>query len=194
MRFPDFEAWKEYIHPIDRNKNLQQRYEYYRNKYDMLSEIECSKMCEIGVRYGYSAISFLTAHPIAEYMGIDWISGEHGGVQEDTFRYVYPMLAKEFPEAVISLVHANTQEMVSLPTNEFDFIHIDGDHTYEGAGWDMRIAWESLKHGGMMLIDDYKALKEIQHAVNDFIISRGDQIKQYNLVDTFRGDFRIWKT
>ncbi len=44
---------------------------YYRMKWAIAKVIQPKSILEIGVRYGYSAISFLSACPDAQYVGID---------------------------------------------------------------------------------------------------------------------------
>lgn len=49
-----------------------------------------------------------------------------------------------------------SQDAVSSFDNEyFDWIYIDGDHTYNGVKLDLELYWPKLKSGGFMTGDDY---------------------------------------
>jgi predicted O-methyltransferase YrrM len=68
----------------------------------------------------------------------------------------------------VNLSKKSTQTINVIPTGsytalanlitvgaQFDFIYVDGDHTGEGAMTDACMAWGLLRHGGIMLFDDY---------------------------------------
>ena len=61
--------------------------------------------------------------------------------------------------------------LIKFPDDYFDFIYVDGDHSYEGA-----IA-EKIKNGGIILGHDYSTeMPEVIKAVNDFIGQNNLQI------------------
>lgn len=64
-----------------------------------------------------------------------------------------------------------------LPTirkKGFQFVFVDGDHSYEGALSDARLAWENLEDGGWMMFDDvlHKSNWKIEGKGFDFGVAR----------------------
>jgi predicted O-methyltransferase YrrM len=56
-----------------------------------------------------------------------------------------------------------------LENVKFDFIYIDGDHSYEQVLRDLNNSFKVLKVGGCILVDDYAWIKDtVRRAVNDF--------------------------
>lgn len=56
-----------------------------------------------------------------------------------------------------------------LDNVKFDFIYIDGDHSYEQVQQDLNNSFKVLKVGGVILVDDYAWVKDtVRRAVNDF--------------------------
>jgi len=56
-----------------------------------------------------------------------------------------------------------------LDNVKFDFIYIDGDHSYEQVLRDLNNSFKVLKVGGVILVDDYAWIKDtVRRAVNDF--------------------------
>ena len=58
--------------------------------------------------------------------------------------------------------------ITSFPDNYFDFVYIDGDHSYEGSKSDLKNYYPKVKRGGVISGHDYccnyKESKEIVHA------------------------------
>jgi predicted O-methyltransferase YrrM len=46
--------------------------------------------------------------------------------------------------------------LTNAPTDHYDFIYIDGDHTAAGVYSDATLAWKCLKQNGLMAFDDYR--------------------------------------
>lgn len=47
-----------------------------------------------------------------------------------------------------------------FPDAMFDIIHVDGDHEYPGVKLDQELGWTKLRPGGIMVFDDYRALRK----------------------------------
>jgi len=165
-------------------------YEYYREKYELALAAAPTAIAEIGVRYGYSAWSFLCAAPAASYTGFDRQLGTHGGVKGvDTFAAVAALLARDFPAAAVHLVRADTQTLAdSLPGGPFDLIHVDGDHSEPGCTHDLERALAACRSGGSILIDDYDYIAGVRRAVDRFTRDYADRIAGQRYVATLRGD------
>lgn len=181
------------LHPSDSKQFWSQRfYDYYKNKYQIALRCGPKWICEIGVRWGYSASSFLFANPQAEYTGIDILAGTHGGVKgTDTFGFVRDSLKKNFPDAQIHLIHVNSQQL-SFMGRTFDFIHIDGDHSVKGAYHDMCLAFDAVEPGGHLLVDDYNYIAGVQKAAEQFLDDYG-HLCESEVIESLRGDLLIKK-
>lgn len=167
-------------------------YEYYLQKHIIAMLYRPKKIAEIGVRWGYSAFSFLSASPQAEYTGFDMIGGGHGGAKVDTYMYVDGLLNKNFPDAKINLVYQNTQELKEMPS-KYDFIHIDGDHSTNAVSHDMAIGWQALIPGGVMLIDDDVKIKGVRAAVDKFLKKHFDLLDYFYRMPSLTGEVIIRK-
>jgi hypothetical protein len=173
-KFPDMETWGHAVIIEGEQKKYMSPsfYNYYKEKFDFCTDAklpDAPNIVEIGVRYGYSAFSFLSAYPDANYLGIDMINGGHGGIREkDTFPRVREVLKKNFPDANITLTHKNTFELDEID-GEFDFCHVDGNHRRANCFHDLEICFAACKSGGTILIDDYSYIEGVKLGVHDFI-------------------------
>jgi len=194
--FPTFEQWIGIVpKPGDlahyRRRNF---YDYYKIKFEIALGARPSAICEIGVRWGYSAFSFLSAAPAAAYTGFDIVEGTHGGVRgTDTFAYVRDFLEKHFPQARIELRHADTRLLTELPCGPFDFVHVDGDHSEAGCAHDLCLAMDALEPGGTILVDDYHYIAGVQRAADVFCDDRAADIAEKIVRDSLRGELLIVK-
>lgn len=62
---------------------------------------------------------------------------------------------------------------------KLDWIYIDGDHTYTGCLYDLTNCLKVMKPKGIIFGDDYGNKVEVKRAVDDFISSRGLELKIY---------------
>jgi predicted O-methyltransferase YrrM len=153
-------------------------------------------VAEIGVRAGYSAHAFLSAIRPSAYVGYDTFEpyNEWRGGQDAASR----ILRRDFSSMEIHFVERDTQKMErcclgSVELRDVDFFHVDGDHSHDGCTHDMVLAWESLKRGGVLVVDDYDMIPDIRMAVDGFIRNMEREISRWEYVKTFRGDMVIVK-
>ena len=191
MEFPSIEQWRSIVlAPGEEKFGRLDFYEYYREKFRICRLCGPASIAEIGVRWGYSAFAFLFAAPGASYTGWDFIGGGHGGVKDDTFPRVRKILEQNFPGAKIDLIHADTRTLESLG-GPYDFVHVDGNHSIMGVAHDLKIAFQSLAPGGVILVDDYEYIGGVKVATNGFILSYRDKIEQFYTVESLRGEMII---
>ena len=55
----------------------------------------------------------------------------------------------------------------------FDWIYVDGDHSYKGCLVDLENCRKVLKNDGMIFGDDYGNKKGVEQAVNEFVLKYG---------------------
>ena len=192
--FPKIDWWRQNIvYPNDSKRFLKEHlYEYYLEKYMICRMFMPKAIAEVGVRWGYSAFSFLCASPQAAYTGFDMINGGYGGVAIDTFGHVSKLLNDNFPDAKVVLHHADTRQIQSI-NGPYDFIHIDGNHSTQACYHDIQMAIEACENGGIILIDDYVLHMSVKNAVDSFIKKRAEQIDRYFRLPSLTGEFVLIK-
>lgn len=80
-----------------------------------------------------------------------------------------------------------SDEFFSRNGSSFDFIYIDGYHSYEQAEKDLKNSLSALRIGGLCLVDDYiwgaNKINPVRRAVNDFAVDNAKKIIRVNLDD-----------
>lgn len=197
--FPTLDYWqRKIVAPGDDQFKQERFYDYYRTKYEIAREIEPKRICEIGVRFGYSAFALLAGAPGAEsFIGIDMIGGGHGGVRENTFPRVREMLGREFPNVALWLTHKDTRTIAELPGSAcpctFDLVHVDGDHSEAGCLHDLMLAILAVSPGGTILVDDYTYIAGVTRAVDKFVVDCAAHIELHYCKKSLRGEYIIKK-
>lgn len=123
----------------------------------ILQQLAKDKIClEIGSYKGKSSVGI--AEVAKEVFCVDTFSADGSGQNQ----HENTLTLNEFTENTkgysnISPCVGNSKIMVPLfEDNKFDFIFIDGDHSYEGVKNDILVCWPKLKIGGIMAFHDYK--------------------------------------
>lgn len=162
--------------------------EYYRVKYAVAQFVEPKSICEIGVRAGYSAAAFLLGAPEATvFVGIDPDEGHHGGVV-GFYQHARTTLS-HYPHVKATFYNDNSQYLTRLPDGPFDFVHVDGDHTYQGCRHDLEMVLDS--GAKWILIDDIDFLVDVKNATLDVINERGIKEAMYVPDQGYRGNILI---
>jgi predicted O-methyltransferase YrrM len=168
MSFPSFDEWCATLHPEDThpwNFRTQEFYNEYRTKYAIAKLVKPKSILEIGVRFGYSARAFLCAGDVDIYIGLDFDEpswGSYAGVPRE---WAQEQLRIVFPSVNIVTYNINTQtDGFKFGGKRFDLVHIDADHSYQGALNDMQKFWPLTER--VMVVDDFV---EVQDAVETFI-------------------------
>ena len=192
--FPRIEWWRKNVLIANDSKRFfkEHYYEYYLGKYMICRMFGPRAIAEIGVRWGYSAFSFLQAAPQASYAGYDLLNGGYGGANIDTYSQVTGMLSRHFPQASIKLSHSDTRRMESLG-GPYDFVHIDGNHREEACYHDIEMALEACQAGGVVLIDDYVKVDGVKRAVDNFVKKNAGKIDRYFRQPSLTGEFILIK-
>lgn len=193
-----YEDYLQHVHPHDqwyRLYILPEFYGHFKAKYELFKRYDKSLVAEIGVRWGYSLNAFCHANPNLEFHGFDLIDGGHGGEMRgvNTFPYSEGKIKEKFPNVKLNLYHKNSQELETLNDMKFDYIHIDGDHSYEGCYHDMEISYKSLNKGGIMHLDDYEHtnVPTVKQAIDQWVIDNNDKILKHYSYPSLRGEYII---
>lgn len=115
---------------------------------------------EIGVHGGHSLLLTLLAAPQAHVTCVDLCAWSH------TARCV-AYLQSQFPGRV-TLLRGSSRDVLPLVQGVFDLVHVDGDHSYEGAKFDMEHAHRLSAPDTVFVFDDYydgiaRAVDELGH-------------------------------
>jgi len=156
---------------------------YYRMKYAICKAINPRSILEVGVRYGYSAITFLQASPDSTYLGIDNDTDTFGGSSG----------AIQWAKKITSHYHAtfliaNTQEMESFPGECYDLIHIDGQQDGDGTFHDLELALPKAK---FILIVGFFWSKENMLSATYFLEKYKQFIEYSLIIPSYAGDLLI---
>jgi len=109
---------------------------------------------EIGTYEGRSAYFILDAVPETWVTTIDPFTGSGYLPMIDVKERCYRNL-KHFGERVVILDQPSAEVLPAMTPDQFDFVYVDGLHTYESCRFDIENAWPLLKDGGIMCVDDY---------------------------------------
>jgi hypothetical protein len=161
-----------------------------------MEKYHCDVVCEIGVRTGGNFFKMIEHNP-KEAVAIDcWIDDGKVGRNDCCYDqtgldYQY----NQFLEAVkdkpfVKTVRKYSFEAVKdFPDEYFDFMFIDGDHTYDGITKDLADWYPKMKVGGTFLGHDY--LNRVVRAKNGQIIKFGvveavnEFVKKNNITNFF---------
>lgn len=176
--------FREYVNRDDELAYLFEEWvPYYRMKYAICKVLRPSSILEIGVRYGYSAITFLKAAANATYVGIDNNTSTYGGsvgaidwAQEITKAY----------DATFIIV--DSQKMTSFPGDQYDLIHIDGQQDGDGTFHDLELA---LPKGKWILVDGYFWSGENMLSATHFLKKYSRFIEYAAIIPGYAGDLLI---
>jgi predicted O-methyltransferase YrrM len=121
------------------------RFEYAAFKAAVAEQLKPKTIIEIGVGVGVSALAFLYGCPTATYIGID---------NDVECMRDFPVKPSEFVGDKLGdrgcIWKKDSTKIDRLPPA--DLVHIDGDHSYEGAYNDVMLAWRS--EARWILVDD----------------------------------------
>src|SRR5438477_12888561 len=110
--------FRKFANPADPLSRLFEEWvPYYRLKFCITKVLQPKSILEIGVRYGYSARTFLEASPSATFLGIDLDSERFGG-QLGALEWARKITAEYDPEYLV----ADSQKMERFPGGIYDLI------------------------------------------------------------------------
>lgn len=119
-----------------------------------------------------NVIKLYTIDPYKGYQ--DW-NGEITQEVVDKFRTVAQKNLKQYGDRVQMIRETSSDAVSKIRTilnsqddTPFDFIFIDGDHSYEATFADCEAYYPLLKKGGMFCGHDYQSLDSVKNAVDDF--------------------------
>lgn len=117
--------------------------------YSLIKKYEVESFLEIGFGRGYGT---LCAAMAMEELGNGKIVTIDPNFDQDFLNHLKRVFPQEWFER-ISFMQGTSQEILPTLQEDFDFVYIDGDHTYDGVKYD----WENTKDrfNKFLLFDDY---------------------------------------
>ena len=91
----------------------------------------------------------------------DLVENEKG---DQFYDFISNRLKNKFGERSV-FIRGTSDEILKLNDDFFDFIYIDGDHTYEGAKKDLDNTFSKIKKGSILSGDDYGIFEDINFGV-----------------------------
>ncbi len=156
---------------------------YYRDKHAICRAIAPRSILEIGVRYGYSALAFLSACPDATYIGLDNDSDSFGG-ERGALAWARKQLAPYHAHIEI----ADTQRLDTLPGARYDLVHVDGQQDGEGTLHDLELA---LRQAKFILVDGIFWSRQNLDASSHFLQKYRSLIEYAVIVPGYAGDLIV---
>jgi len=176
--------FQQFAYPKDElSYRFQDWVPYYRMKYAICKTLNPQSILEIGVRYGYSAITFLNASPDARYLGIDNDTSTYGG-SSGAILYARNILKKYNAEVIL----LDSQKIDEFPGDHWDLIHIDGQQDGDGTFHDLELA---IQKATWILIDGYFWSDENLLASSYFMKKYRDFIEYAITIPGYAGDVLI---
>jgi len=130
---------------------------YYEMYYAVAWHLKPRKILEIGNRFGYSAIAMSLGcnDTLKQFHGIDLecYANPFGGSSQRIFAENW--ISVHGHDQKLNIKIQDSHDTTTQFPAECDLVHVDGDHTEEGAYQDIMRVWEeSLAPGGTIIVDD----------------------------------------
>lgn len=118
------------------------------------------------------------------------VEGYEGSVQDTFEKNIEAIGAKE---KVTLLALKSHDALKYLHNNHFDFIYLDGSHVTTDVLRDLCLLWPLLKHGGVLIMDDYQYGEPSMDAFPGIAIDAFQRIFRKELIELHRGWQMIWR-
>lgn len=179
----DFD-FRKFANPSDPfAEHFEEWVSYYRLKFCIAKALKPRSILEVGVRFGYSARTFLEASPDAKLLGIDLDCDRFGG-QPGALRWAHKITANYDADFMV----ADSQKMKRYPGGVYDLIHVDGQQDGSGSFHDLRRA---VSQGRWVLLDGYFWTRDNFLNANDFLLKYKDTICYVLTIPGYAGELLI---
>ena len=137
---------------------------------------------EIGVWKGDGAEKILARSPSKLHLIDPWEFQDYPGrvysADQSDMDDIYGNVKLKFKDNPIVQIHKEYSQNSEFPKDYFDWVYIDGNHSYETVMADLERFWPFIKTGGILSGDDYgwqdpKSSGGPKKAVHDFAEKMG---------------------
>jgi predicted O-methyltransferase YrrM len=159
-----FRLFIEYLHYIRVKIKLDRKSELLR----ILNKQSALSVLEIGVDEGENAVRLISelskkvSISKIRYVGIDLFNLMNPGIAKNEASQIPKskqdiefLLNSSFPNLSFELLEGNSNEILSTINENFQFIFIDGGHSYQTVKRDLELSEAILSEGGVIVLDDY---------------------------------------
>lgn len=161
------------------------RHQYLKDRHDPLvypvlfklgQTFTPQRICSIGVLFGWSVASIMegSASVGTETQSVFLV--DSADYSSDSPQIARENISRCFPSVQCDEFLGDSASpecrAAVLAHQPFDFVEVDGDHTARGALSDLRLAWESLCPGGIMIVDDSSS-EMVLTAITTFVRESG---------------------
>jgi 2-polyprenyl-3-methyl-5-hydroxy-6-metoxy-1,4-benzoquinol methylase len=176
----DFRSFANPQDPL--NYLFEEWVDYYRTKYAICMALAPESIVEIGVRHGYSALTFLRAAPQATYLGID---ADVDSIQRrDELEWAEQRLAGHAAQ----ILRADSRNLVTLPGDYFDLMHVDAQRDGDSLFHDLELG---LEKAHWLLVDGYFRSRENLLSATLFLEKYRNLIAGAYVIPGYVGDLLI---
>lgn len=166
------------------------------------------KIAEIGVWQG--AFSNFLASELAprQFFAFDVFTGHtlpewHGVTGQQLFeglthREFYEREMARFRDIMVVVEGSSAVTLRDYTDRSFDFVYVDGDHSYEAVQADAALAVEMVSENGFLIFNDYTLRDPIDCSpygvvpvVNDLVVNHGWQVVGYALQEGLYCDIAL---
>ena len=159
-----------------------------RGIYDLVPKDQKIIGLEIGVDVGDTAdymldnLPELTLHGIDPYVGyVDWNGMDLNQKQRNWCEEAADEVLSQYGERYILHKDYSDDIVENFQDEMFDYIFIDGLHTYDQVLKDCENYYSKLKPGGVFAGHDYRAIEGVRKAADEFAAKVGASISETDI-------------
>ena len=125
-----------------------------------VKKIKENDICaEIGVWKGNFSSAILKKHPQKLHLIDPWVHQDYKkmwySIEQEKMNDIYNSVQKKFASDARVEIHRSFSTDVEFPKEYFDWVYIDGNHTYPMVVKDLEFYYPLVKRGGYLCGDDY---------------------------------------
>jgi predicted O-methyltransferase YrrM len=155
---------------------------------------------EIGVWRGrFSDVLLSTMNPKKLYLVDPWIAtsedeaedalttAKNGAQMEQIHNAVNNRFSDQIEAGQVEIIRDySANALTAFDDGSIDLIYIDGDHTYEAVKTDIQLAWQKIRPGGYIMLDDYHRQgwwgDGVLRAVHEFVGTQNGDIRIHDVL------------
>lgn len=185
MNFPDWMI-------LERNRKTCNWIPTYGFVTGLATTIGATRICEVGVAYGYHAEQILDTLREIEYQGVDpYLAGYD---PTDCFVTDVARMFSDDPQRAMDRLYRTVADKLNwydgranllrrpsavaasrMADESFDLVYLDGDHTYPGVTADLQAWYGKVRPGGVLCGDDF-TWQSVREAVMRFMGEKGKAV------------------
>ena len=117
------------------------------------------KCAEVGVWKGDFSAQILSRNPRELHLIDPWMHQDYKAmwysIEQKKMDEIYSSVVAKFKNHLSVKIHKKFSTEVTFPNEYFDWVYIDGNHTYPMVKKDLEFYYPLIKSGGFLCGDDY---------------------------------------